>query len=97
VPDEEKSGSYIPESMMTIIQGLMATAMAAVWALIWNMHGDLSTLQTTDEAQKTTIAELKAELNKRREAETAIQTSLAVIEAQIPDIKKGIDDIKRNL
>jgi hypothetical protein len=97
MPDEKKKGSYIPESVMTIVQGLMAAAMTAVWALIWNMHGDLSTLQTTDEAQKVTIAELKAELNERREAEASIQTSLAVIEAQLPDIKKGIDDIKSNL
>jgi septal ring factor EnvC (AmiA/AmiB activator) len=95
MPDTEKKvGIFIPEWLMKVVQGLLVTAMLAVWGMIWNQHNTLAAQTKDIEALQEKVAKFEGRMQDHENAEDEIKTSLTRIETELPFIRGGITELK---
>ena len=93
VPAPKSGGVYIPEWVWKALQSLLLAAVIGGYGMFYTMKADIAELKLKQENMELRVAKVEAEQEAHDDAEGEIKESLASIKAELPHIKKGIDDL----
>jgi len=92
-PSAPSGGVYIPEWIWKALQSLLLAAVVGGYGMFYTMHADLTEVQLTQKNLETRLAKVEADLEAQDDSSGEIRESLASIKAELPHIKKGIEDL----
>ena len=84
---------YIPEWVWNVIQGILTTAVVGAYVMFYSMHDDIQANKRDVEQLQKDVAALEGKVEASSDEDKEILTSLAAIKAELPHIKKGVDDL----
>jgi hypothetical protein len=90
----DQNGTYMPGWVFKAMQGLILTAVVGGYGMFYSMHDDIVSLKHKVETMEADVAKIEGKLDEREDAAGEIRESLAVIKAELPFIKQGINDLK---
>jgi len=92
--ESTKGGVYIPEWVWKALQSLLLAAVIGVYGMLYNMHDSVNKLELQVAALEDKTAHLEGKLEEREKVAAEIRETLASINAELPFIKQGINDLK---
>jgi hypothetical protein len=83
----------IPGWVWTLVQTLVATALVGGYIQVGEIQADLIMIKSDSDVIKKDLATLEGKFAEADARDREIATSLAAIQAELPFIKKGVDDL----
>ena len=89
----KKGGVYVPEWIWKALQSLLLAAVVGGYGMFYTMNSDIAELQLKVDNIEKQATKLEADLDAQDEDREEIREALATIKAELPFIKKGINDL----
>tara|TARA_Y100000034_G_scaffold136262_2_gene211867 strand:+ start:1453 stop:1758 length:306 start_codon:yes stop_codon:yes gene_type:complete len=94
VPETQKKGGvHIPEWIWKALQSSLLAAVVGGYGMFYSMHSTQTELKLKVEALQTDVIKLETDLQAQDDDRGEIRESLAAIKAELPFIKRGIEDL----